>query len=44
LDFLQAVADPPQQQIATDPWWLTVIKPSPFAAEFIEARVVQRVR
>ena len=44
LDFLEAVADPPQQQIATDPWWLAVIKPSPFAAEFIEARVVQRVR
>jgi len=37
LDFLTPVADPPDQQVATDPWRLAPIKPSPFAAEFIKA-------
>ena len=44
LDFLKAVANPPQQQVATDLWRLAPIKPSPFAAELIEAGVVQGVR
>jgi hypothetical protein len=37
LDFLEPVPDPPDQQVAADPWRLAVIKPPPFAAELIEA-------
>ena len=43
LDFLETVADPSDQQVATDPWRLAVIKPSPLAAQLIEAGVVQGV-
>ena len=32
LDFLEPVADPPDQQVATDPWRLAAVKPPPFAA------------
>ena len=32
LDFLKPVADPPDQQVATDPWRLAAVKPPPFAA------------
>ena len=32
LDFLEAVADPSDQQVAADPWRLTAIKPPPFTA------------
>jgi hypothetical protein len=37
LEFLKSVADPPDQQVATEPWWLAAVKPAPLAAEFIEA-------
>ena len=29
LDFLKPVANPPDQQVATDPWWVAAVKPSP---------------
>ena len=44
LDFLEPVANPSDQQVATDPWRFAPIKPSPFAAKLIEAGVVQGVR
>ena len=44
FDFLEPVADPSDQQVTTDPWRLTAIKPSPFAAKLIETGVVQGVR
>lgn len=44
LDFLEAVADTPDQQVTTDPWRLAPIKPSPSAAKLIETGVVQGVR
>ena len=44
FDFLEPVADPADQQVATDPWRLAAIKPSPFAAKLIETGVVQGVR
>ena len=44
LDLLPSIADSSDQQVATDPWWLAAIKPSPIAAELIEAGVVQRER
>ena len=44
LDFLEPVADPPDQQVATDPWRLARIKPSPFVTKLIEVGVVQVAR
>jgi len=44
LDFLEPVADSSDQQVATDPWRLAPIKPSPLAANLIETGVVQGVR
>ena len=41
LNFLEAVADPPDQQVATDFWRLAAVKPPPFAAEFIGAGAVR---
>ena len=32
LDFLNAVADPSDQQVATDPWRLAAVKPPPLVA------------
>jgi hypothetical protein len=44
LDFLEAVADTPDQQVTTDPWRLASKKPSPFEAKVIETGVVKGVR
>ena len=44
LDFLEPVADSSDQQVTTDSWRLTPIKPSPFAAKPIETGVVQGLR
>ena len=41
LDFLEPVANSPDQQVATDPWRLAAIKPSPFAAQLIETGAVR---
>ena len=41
LELLVPVADPPDQQVATNPWGFIAVKPSPFAADFIEAGAVQ---
>ena len=41
LKFLEPVADPPDQQVATDLWRLAAVKPPPFAAEFIGAGAVR---
>jgi hypothetical protein len=43
LDLLAPIANSSDQQVATDPWRLGAIKPSPFAAELIEADVAQGV-
>ena len=32
FDFLEAIADPSDQQVATEPWRLAAIKPPPFTA------------
>ena len=44
LDFLEAIANSSRQQVAAKLWRLAAINPSPFAAELIEANVVQGVR
>ena len=43
-DFLEAIANSSDQQVAAKLWRLAPIKPSPFAAELIENGVVQGVR
>ena len=40
LDFLEAVADPPDQQVATEPGRLTAVKPLPFAAQLLKVGAV----
>ena len=40
LDFLEAVADPPDQQVATEPGRLTAVKPPPFAAQLLKVGAV----
>jgi hypothetical protein len=44
LDLLAPIANSSDQQVAADPWRLAAINPSPFAAELIEANVIQGVR
>jgi hypothetical protein len=44
FDFLKPVADPPDQQVTTDPWRFASIKPSSFEAKLIETGVAQGVR
>jgi len=41
LEFLEPVPDPPDQQVAADPWRLAVIKPPPFAAQVIDTGTVR---
>ena len=43
FDFLKPVADPADQQVATDPWRLAVVKPPPFAAQFIKCRATEAI-
>ena len=37
LKLLKAVADASDQQIATDPWRIAMVKPPPFAPELVKA-------
>ena len=36
FDFLKAIADRTDQQVATDPWRLAAVQPPPFAAQLIK--------
>ena len=40
FDFLQAIADPADQQVSTNPWWFAVVKPPPFVPKILDTGAV----